>query len=148
MSDPTITVDLTQQQEYRFLIEFGTPVPPIVGDEPTPLGGSAGPSPTQLLAAAVGKCLSDSLLFSLRKFKQSPEPLHTRVQAEVGRNSDGRMRVLKMTVLLNLGVAAAELQYLDRALNQFEEYCTVTQSVRQGIPIDVQVFDASGKRVK
>jgi len=53
MSDPTIAVDLTQQQDCRFLIEFGTPVLHIVGDEPVPLGGSAGPSPYSLGIHAV-----------------------------------------------------------------------------------------------
>ena len=96
MSQNTVTVSLTQQQDYRFLIDFGAPVPPLVGDEPPPLGVSAGPSPVQLLAASVGNCLSDSLLFALRKFKQAPEPIRTEVTAEVGRNADGRMRVLNI----------------------------------------------------
>jgi len=33
-------------------------------------------------------------------------------------------------------------------LNTFEQYCTVTQSVGQGIPIELQVFDATGARLK
>ncbi len=61
----------------------------------------------QLLAAAVGNCLSDSLLFALRKFKQAPEPIRCEVVAEVGRNADKRLRVLGMQVNLTLGVAAA-----------------------------------------
>ena len=148
MSDHTTRVELTQQQDYRFLIEFGTPVPPMIGDEPAPLGHGAGPSPVQLLAAAVGNCLSDSLLFALRKFRQSPDPLHTVVHAEVGRNSEGHLRVLKMTVEMTLGVQAAGLQHLDRVLEQFETYCTVAESVGQGIPIHVLVFDANGDRIK
>lgn len=102
----------------------------------------------QLLSAAVGNCLSDSLLFALRKFKQSPEPLHCEVRAEVGRNPEGRLRVLKMDARLTLGVPAAQLQHLDRVLGQFEAYCTVTQSVGQGIPIAVQVWDANGAQLK
>lgn len=144
MSDQNITVTLTQQQDYQFKIEFGAAVPAILGDEPAPLGQGLGPSPVQLLAAAVGNCLSDSLLFALRKFKQNPEPLHCSVDAVVGRNPEGRMRVLSMTARLQLGVAAATLEHLDRVLSQFEAYCTVTQSVGQGIPIEVEVRDANG----
>lgn len=141
----TITVNLAQQQDYRFRIAFGGEVPELMGDEPAPLGQGAGPSPVQLLAAAVGNCLSDSLLFALRKFKQSPEPLACAVQAEVGRNAEGRMRVLGMHAELTLGVPAASLQHLDRVLSTFESYCTVTQSVRQGIPVAITVRDADGQ---
>ena len=81
MADTTITVTLRQQQDYQFTIDFGGAVPPLLGDEPPPLGQGLGPSPVQLLSAAVGNCLSDSLLFALRKFKQSPEPLHCEVRA-------------------------------------------------------------------
>jgi len=148
MSEATTTVTLTQQQDYRFLIEFPAPVPPIVGDEPPPLGGAAGPSPVHLLASAVGNCLSDSLLFALRKFKQSPEPLRTQVQATVGRNEQGRMRVLFLRAELRLGVPAGQLEHLQRVLDTFEQYCTVTQTVAGAVPIDVQVVDSEGVRVK
>lgn len=148
MADSLITVRLQQQQDYQFHIDFGAAVPPLLGDEPSPLGQGLGPSPVQLLSAAVGNCLSDSLLFALRKFKQAPEPLHCDVRAEVGRNPEGRLRVLKMDARLTLGVPAAQLQHLDRVLSQFEAYCTVTQSVGQGIPIAVQVWDANGAQLK
>jgi uncharacterized OsmC-like protein len=102
----------------------------------------------QFLAAAVGNCLSDSLLFALRKFKQAPEPLSCDVHAEVGRNTEGRLRVLAIRAVLTLGVPAASLQHLDRVLGQFESYCTVTQSVGQGIAVSIEVVDALGVRLK
>ena len=148
MSDKQILVHLTQEKNYRFQVAFDDGVPELTVDEPPPLGSATGPSPVQLLTAAVGSCLSDSLLFALRKFKQSPEPMHCEVQADVGRNPEGRMRVLRMKAVLTLGVAADQLTNLDRALDQFEEFCTVTQSVRTGIPVTVEVYDASGVRVK
>lgn len=148
MSEARIHVQLKQKQDYQFDIHFGGQVPVLMGDEPAPLGAGQGPSPVQLLAAAVGNCLSDSLLFALRKFKQSPEPLACDVQAEVGRNAEGRQRVLAIRAVLTLGVPAASLQHLDRVLGQFQDYCTVTQSVGQGIAISVEVVDALGVRLK
>lgn len=148
MSQNTITVSLSQQQDYRFLIEFGSPVPALLGDEPPPLGEAAGPSPVQLLAAAVGNCLSDSLLFALRKFKQHPEPIRTLVQAEVGRNAEGRLRVLSMVAELRLGVPAAQLEHLPRVLDTFEQYCTVTQTVAAAVAITVRVVDSTGQSLK
>ena len=148
MSEKTIRIELTQRHDYRFDVQFGGDAPVLTTDEPAPLGTGLGPSPVQLLSAAVGNCLSDSLLFALRKFKQAPEPLHCTVDAEIGRNEQKRLRVLKMTAALHLGVPASSLEHLDRVLDQFEAYCTVTQSVGQGISIEMQVFDSTGKRLK
>jgi uncharacterized OsmC-like protein len=148
MAGGTETVRLVQRQDYQFTMQFGGTVPDALADEPPPLGQGAGPSPVQLLAAAVGNCLSDSLLFALRKYKQSPEPIRCEVSAEVGRNAENRLRVLGMQVQLQLGVAAGSLQHLDRVLAQFEGFCTVTQSVGAGIPITVRVLDADGTVLK
>lgn len=143
-----VTVTLRQEHDYRFAIHFSKSIPVLHGDEPPPLGEGTGPSPSQLLAAAVGNCLSDSLLFALRKFKQKPEPIETTVETTIGRNSDGRLRILNIDVKLTLGAVGAELEHLDRVLGQFEEFCTVSQSVRQGIPVTVTVFDKLGVRLK
>ena len=148
MSETSIHVQLKQKQSYQFDIHFGGEIPVVMGDEPAPLGAGQGPSPVQLLAASVGNCLSDSLLFALRKFKQAPEPIRCDVDAEVGRNAEGRLRVLGIKALLTLGVPAASLQHLDRVLGQFESYCTVTQSVGLAIPVSIEVVDALGVRLK
>ena len=148
MSESSVHIRLQQKQDYQFDIHFGGDVPQVMGDEPAPLGAGQGPSPVQFLAAAVGNCLSDSLLFALRKFKQAPEPLSCDVHAEVGRNAEGRLRVLAIRAVLTLGVPAASLQHLDRVLGQFESYCTVTQSVGQGIAVSIEVVDALGVRLK
>lgn len=148
MSEKLIHVSLRQAQDYQFHIHFDAQMPVLVSDEPAPLGTGQGPSPVQMLCAAVGNCLSDSLLFALRKFKQSPEPIQCDVEAEVGRNAEGRMRVLNMRAQLRLGVPAGQLEHLNRVLDQFEAYCTVTQSVGQGIPIAVEVWDATQQRLK
>ncbi|MEY8876545.1 MAG: OsmC family protein [Leptothrix sp. (in: b-proteobacteria)] len=143
----TQRVRLTQASDFQFDVHFADALPLLRADEPPPLGQGAGPTPVQLLAASVGNCLSASLLFALRKFKQAPEPITCSVDAEVGRNADGRVRVLALHARLTLGVPAASLQQLERVLASFEGYCTVTQSVRAAIPVDVQVVDARGERL-
>jgi len=148
MSEKTITVELHQQADYRFEIHFEDAMPVVTSDEPAPLGTGLGPSPVHLLCAAVGNCLSDSLLFAFRKFKQAPEPIRCVVKAEVGRNPQGRMRVLKIDAKMHLGVTVNQLQQADRVLSQFEEFCTVTQSVGQGIAIHTCVLDAHGVILK
>lgn len=148
MSEQAPRVQLRQLQDYRFEIDFGAGVPRLTGDEKPPLGQGQGPTPAQLLAAAVGNCLSDSLLFALRKFKQAPEPITCTVTAEVGRNPQGRLRVLSLKAELTLGVPAAGLEHLDRVLAQFEDFCTVASSISQGIPVVVEVRDADGQQLK
>ena len=148
MSESLVSVILQQKQDYQFEVSFGGSVPPLLADEPAPMGTGLGPSPVQLLAAAVGNCLADSLLFAMRKFKQNPDPLRCDVQAQVGRNNEGRLRVLQIRAVLTLGVTAASLEHLDRVLEQFESFCTVTQSVGQGIAVVVEVFDIDQLRLK
>ena len=85
-----VTVNLKQDKDFRFAIHFAEGIPVLYGDETPPLGN--GPTPAQLLAAAVGNCMSDSLLFAIRKFKQHPEPIQTTVAASVDRNAENRLR--------------------------------------------------------
>lgn len=78
-------------------MRFGADVPSLLADEPPPLGSGQGASPVQLLCAAGGNCLADSLLFAFRKYRQMPEPLGASVSTKVGRNAANRLRVLSMT---------------------------------------------------
>jgi uncharacterized OsmC-like protein len=148
MSNPIEYVHLRQQQDFQFEIDFGAGLPTVQGDLPAPMGQGRGPTPEQLLAAAVGNCLSDSLLFALRKYKQAPDPIHTEVSAEVGRNAQNRQRVVGLTARITLGVPAATLEHLDRVLESFENFCTVASSVSQGIPLTIEVLDSTGQKLK
>jgi uncharacterized OsmC-like protein len=53
VSESLVHVQLLQRQDYQFDIQFGAGIPAVMGDEPAPLGAGLGPSPVQLLAAAV-----------------------------------------------------------------------------------------------
>lgn len=148
MSDSPVTVRLTQRREYQFDNQFDGQVPPLLVDEPAPLGRGEGPSPIQLLAASVGNCLAASLLFALRKFKQAGEPIACAVDVRVGRNAEQRLRVVAMTARLTIGVPADSVDHLQRILSSFEEFCTVTASVRQAFAVTVEVFDVRGSQLK
>jgi len=148
MSSENATVTITRQSGYQFLVDFGDGIPNLLADEPPPLGERSGPAPNQMLLGAMANCLSASLLFALQKFKQDPGELTATAKAEMGRNENNRLRIVGVSVELTLGKAASELEHLDRILGQFEEFCTVSMSVKQGIPIHVQVTDATGARLK
>lgn len=148
MSEPTVTVQISPQQGYQFNNRFGGQVPDLRTDEPPPLGTGTGPDPTQLLCSAVGNCLAASLQFSLAKYKQDGGGISADVRAEVGRNADKRLRVLGIAVRLTLGVPGQGIEHLARALAAFEDFCTVTGSIRAAIPVQVDVFDSTGAQLK
>lgn len=136
------SVQLKLLDGYKFEIDFGD-AGQIFSDEPPPLGAGDGPNPSRLLAASVANCLAASLLFAIRKFKEDPGPVSAEVRGELERQ-EGRWRIGKLHVNLQLEHQAASIEHLDRALSQFENFCVVTQSVRQGIEVAVQVRDNQG----
>lgn len=82
MCQGQVSVDLVQQDGYRFEARLDNPaIPVLVTDEQPPLGTDSGPNPSRLLCTAIANCLSASLLFALRKFKNEPGP------SGLGRNS-------------------------------------------------------------
>lgn len=143
MSDAGFKLRLTQQKDYQFLVEFlDTEIPALTTDEPPPLGSNAGPNPSRMLAAAVSNCLAASLMFALRKFKNEPDPVTVEVAVSMARNASNRLRVGAVDVAIKLGKPGASFEHLDRVLAQFEEFCVVTQSVRDGFAVNVQVRDS------
>lgn len=148
MSQGEIRISLTQQSDYQFLIDFGAGLPQLLADEPAPLGHDQGPAPSHMLVSAAANCLAASLLFSLRKFRQAPEPIRAEAVGHIERNAAGRLRMSTIDVTLHLGRKAADLQHLPRVLETFEEFCTVSQSIRTGVEVNVTVHDADGVRVK
>lgn len=142
---PQFSVELRLLDGYKFEIDFGE-AGQLFSDETPPLGEGTGPNPSRLLAAAVANCLAASLLFAVRKFKEDPGQVKAVVHGELERQ-DGRWRIGKLQVELQLGHNAVEIPHLERALSQFENFCVVTQSVRQGIEVSVQVRDSDGQLV-
>ena len=144
----TFGLSLEQVDHYEFRVRFDeTSIPDLITDESAPLGGDAGPNPSRLLVTAVANCLAASLLFALRKFKNEPGPLRAEAKATMDRNDQGRWRVAHVAVDLHLSDAADSLEHLPRILEQFEDFCIVTQSVREGVAVDVRVTDAEGQVV-
>lgn len=141
------SVRLVQQADYQFAIYYNEERDPIYGDEPPPLGRSQGATPSQFLLAGVANCLSDSLLFALRKFKQNPEPIETKARCEIGRNAQNRLRILAIYVDIQIGVPGATVENIDRVLSQFQDFCTVSSSVSLGIPVNVKVIDSDQRQL-
>jgi len=141
----TIGITLEQIDGYEFRVRFDKDsIADLTTDLGEPLGQARGPNPEHLLNAAIANCLSASLLFALGKFRNQVQSLRATASARVGRNAQNRMRVETVQVNITLPGAAGDYQGLDRVLSQFESFCTVTESVRQGIAVDLEVCDDSG----
>ncbi len=143
----TFGLELEQLEGFQFKVRFDWPdVPELLLDEPEPLGRRAGPNAARLVAAAVANCLSASLVFCLRtKFKQDPGPVRAMATGRLERSERGRYRIAAIDVVLSLSEKFGDLPHQERCLEQFEDFCVVTQSIRAGIPVSVNVVDAEGK---
>lgn len=145
-AESPIRITLEQDRDYAFRIQFDeTSLEPLLADEASPLGSDRGPTPSRLLLASIANCLCASLLFALRKYKNQPGTLRAEITATPSRNADGRLRIPKAFVTMQLPEGNEDYQHLERILDQFENFCTVTQSVRHGIEVDVTVKDAHGR---
>ncbi len=140
------SVELEQREGYEFVVRFDKPEgAELLLDEPPPLGGGHGPNAARLVAAAVANCLSASLVFCLRgKFRQNPGPVRAMATGTLERNEKGRYRIAGIDVVISLAEQKESVPHLDRCLEQFEDFCIVTESVRRGIPVSVKVLDEAG----
>jgi uncharacterized OsmC-like protein len=139
MTESNVTM-LKRVQGYKFKAEFDAEgVPDLMVDELKPIGESSAPNPTRLLSVAVGHCLSSSLLYCLEKARISVVDLETTVETTLGKNEHGYLRVKKLDVQMHLNVDEKDKPRVSRCLDIFENYCTVTQSVRNGIAVTVNI---------
>jgi uncharacterized OsmC-like protein len=138
--EKTFKVDVTREEGFVFGVDFGLDgVEPLVMDEPEPLGGGAGPDASRVLAATVGNCLCASLLFCLQKSRVDVSGLRATVEGVTARNEEGRWRIREMNVEISPEVSEEGREKLERCVELFEGFCVVSQSIEQGIPVNVRV---------
>jgi uncharacterized OsmC-like protein len=136
----TLVTKLKFLQGYQFIADFDAEgMPKLLLDEQKPAGQNLGPNPTRLLSAAVGHCLSSSLVYCLLKARVKIKNIETTVRTKIARNKEGYLRVEYIEVQISLDVAEEDKSRIPRCKEIFENYCTVTQSVRKGIEVNVNV---------
>lgn len=142
------TIEMDQVEDYAFRVRFdNSDFPPLDMDEPAPVGKETAPNASRVLAAAIGNCLSSSLLFCARKGRIDVGPIRTRVTVRTSRNERGRLRIAGVHVEIDPKVPKPQRQKALRCLDLFEDFCVVTQSVRQGFPVEVSVKGLDELRV-
>jgi uncharacterized OsmC-like protein len=133
--------------KYRVMAEFpevsGTPS--LLFDERAPVGDGQGPNAAMVLGAAIGDCLSATLMNCLIRAHVDVEALTATVVTRVARNHAGHYRISGIEVELCPTVPPGERAGLERCQAIFQDYCTVTESVREGIPVTVSFMQLASE---
>jgi len=139
--EKTFEVSMKRKNGFEFRVDFGDPgIENLIMDEPEPVGENKGPNASKVLAAAMGNCLSASLLFCLQKARAEVGEVETRVEGKMRRNDDGRWRIKEVSVEISPEIDREEYESkFDRCMDLFEDFCIVSQSIEEGIPINVKV---------
>jgi uncharacterized OsmC-like protein len=106
-----------------------------------------GPNPSRMLALGVLGCLSASFIFCLKKRNFNVDDFKSEAEVTIARNEKGFWRVKKIDV--NIEPKIEDPEALKRAkqclketkdgVSFFEQYCIVTQSVRTGVEVNVNL---------
>jgi uncharacterized OsmC-like protein len=138
--EKTFSVSMTREKDFVFKVDFGLENFDFTMDEPAPVGGDTGPNASKVLAAAMGNCLTASLLFCLNKARAEVGEIKTKVNGSMRRNEKGRWRIAEINVEISPEINMDEFssQY-DRCSKLFEDFCIVSKSIEEGIPINVEV---------
>ena len=138
----TFTLSVEQVDNFEFRVRFDKEqYAELTMDEPPPLGRDSAPNPARILAAAIGNCLSASLVFCLKRRGFMTDGLRSTLKVELTRNANKRLRVGRVDVTLHVPDAVPQ-EALDACLSSFEDFCVVTQSVREGLDVGVNVVRA------
>lgn len=135
------TIGIEQVRDYEFRVRFDKPqFAELIMDEPPPLGRDAGPNAARVLAAAIGNCLCASLVFcAARKAGVKMTRVRAAVKVQIVRNENKRLRVGRVEVTIDPGLEPAELAQAAQCRDLFEDFCTVTESIRHGVDVQVAV---------
>jgi uncharacterized OsmC-like protein len=137
VEEETFKVSMEMEGGYRFRIDMNS-AQEIFMDEPKPLGSGDYPNAGKFLAAAVGNCLCESLSFCVRRTHTEMLSIRAEVFSKMERNERGRLRITHIKV--NIHPELSDPSKLKLCQEIFEDFCIVSQSVKAGIPVDVDII--------
>ncbi len=92
-----------------------------------------------LMGAAVGNCLSASLVFCLSKKRVNLKNLKTMITLKRKRNDKGYWSISEIVVDLQPEIAEEDRARFDQCVEIFRNYCIVSNSIETGIPLTVNI---------
>ncbi|NVM55070.1 MAG: OsmC family protein [Candidatus Helarchaeota archaeon] len=127
--------------DLTFKLDFQNPsLPELFIDETHDVNSpeAIGPDPSKLLISAVMGCLNASFAFCLKKSRIPLKGMKAKGELTSKRNEEGYWRVSEIDVDLSPEIEKGGPRF-EKCIEIFHKYCTVTQSVRQGIPVNVTI---------
>jgi organic hydroperoxide reductase OsmC/OhrA len=150
MTSNHYNIGLTWTNDLIFKFDLGAlkNVPELFLDETNEDPATkVGVSSSRLLGMAVMGCLSSSFLFCMSKREFIPDEFHADVEVVKGRNGEGRLRVQEIKVNLYPKFSDPEAKnQLEECRKIFENFCTVTASIREGIQVTVNIIEDDASR--
>ena len=149
MSEETkIKVGLNMEEEMIFKCDLGAinMADLYVDEKHKRSAEKIGPNPSRLLGLAVLSCLSASFEFCLQKRNLSIEDLNATAEITIIRNEKGFWRIKKIDCNIKPSIqdpkARKRAEQCLKTIKDnvfYEQYCIVTESVRKGIEVNVNV---------
>jgi putative redox protein len=127
---PPVVVDLAWDGDLRFTTAFANGLTSVLDS-----ASAAGPSPVEALAAAIGGCMAMDVAHILSRGRNSFSDLSAHLEAE--RSPDDPHRVVRVSLRFAL-TGAVPSEAVERAIAlSRDKYCSVWQSLRQDIDLQV-----------
>jgi uncharacterized OsmC-like protein len=137
------TITLEWIDDLTFKLRFDNPIIPELFVDETHEPDSpevVGPDPSRLLLSAIMGCLNSSFAFCLKKARIPLKALSAKGILTIQRNEEGYLRVSQINIELMPEIEIESgIPRMERCIETFHNYCTVTQSVRQGIPVNITI---------
>jgi uncharacterized OsmC-like protein len=137
----TVTVEWVD--DLTFKLKFDNPKLPELFIDETHESASpevVGPDPSRLLVSAIMGCLNASFAFCLKKARVPLKAMKAKGILTIKRNEAGFLRVSQIDVELMPEIEIQSgIPRMERCIETFHNYCTITESVRQGIPVNIKI---------
>jgi organic hydroperoxide reductase OsmC/OhrA len=137
-----VNVNITLEKEMIFKCELGDIKVEecYIDDTNKDEVNMLGPNPSRLVGLAVLGCLSSSFIFCLKKRDFTLDNLKAEAEVKIGRNEKGFWRVKKINVNIDVKIDDPETRKrADQCRKMFEQYCLVTQAIREGIDVELKM---------
>ena len=111
-------------------------------DEPESFHGTdKGPSPVEFFLIGIGGCLGSTFAYCLQRHNVEIDALEVVVDGQL-KHAGPIMSLRLVDIAVELLVTARDnesSEKIEQCIKSFQEYCIVTNSITQGIPLDVKV---------
>ena len=137
-------VELKHKKDCMFDARFRTKEGDLLMPAPTPIGIGYGPEAVTLLNMSTTYCMTASLNYYLAKARVVPSTLRAKGHVEMRLTEEQFRRVKSMEIDIRIEVAKKEQKRLMRALERFNHFCIITESIKGSFPITIRVHHQWG----